>query len=66
MYVPIIDEYATISSSQNTLVKTPASDFGVVINVRQGGVILPFTQNNTVGDSGLTAAAIRTLDTIAT
>ena len=66
MFVPIIDQYSTAATASNSLVKTPAANFGVVINVRQGKVILPFTQNNTVGDSGLTAAAIRTLDTIAT
>jgi hypothetical protein len=66
MYVPIIDGYATADTFTNTLIKTPASPFGVVINVRQGKVILPFTQNNTVGDNGLPVAAIRNLDTIAT
>lgn len=66
MYVPILDGYTTASTFTNTLVKTPASNFGVVINVRQGKVILPFTQNNTVNDNGGTFSAIRTPDTIAT
>lgn len=66
MYVPLLDGHASASTFTNTLIKTPASDFGAVLNVRQGKVILPFTQNVTVGDSGLTVAAIRTLDTIAT
>jgi hypothetical protein len=33
--------------------------------VRQGKVILPFTQNATVGDSGLTVTVVRQDDTIA-
>jgi hypothetical protein len=66
MFVPIIDEYATATSATNSLVKTPASDFGIVVNVRQGKVILPFTQNNTVGDNGRDIPANRILDTIAT
>jgi len=66
IYVPLIDTISVGTSVTNSLVKTPAANFGVVINVRQGKVILPFTQNNTVGDTGMNAAAVRTLDTIAT
>ena len=65
IYDLIIDAEATTTSYSNTIVKTPASNFGVVINVRQGKVILPFTQNATVGDSGLTATVVRQDDTIA-
>jgi hypothetical protein len=61
----IIDAEATTTSISNTLVKTPAANFGVVVNVRQGKVILPFTQNATVGDSGLTVTTVRQEDTIA-
>lgn len=49
----------------NTLVKTPASDFGTVAQVRQGKVILPFEQNQTQGDGNTTVTAVRTPDTIA-
>jgi hypothetical protein len=62
----IIDQEATGTSVTNTFVKTFASDFGVVVNVRQGKVILPFTQNPTVGDSGGSVTVVRTPDTIAT
>jgi hypothetical protein len=62
----ILDLEATGTSEQNTFVKTIASDFGVVVNVRQGKVILPFTQNPTVGDSGASVTVVRTPDTIAT
>lgn len=61
----IIDAEATTTSYSNTIVKTPAANFGVVVNVRQGKVILPFTQNATVGDSGLTVTTVRQDDTIA-
>jgi len=61
----IIDTEATTTSTSNTIVKTPASPFGVVVNVRQGKVILPFTQNATVGDSGVTVTVVRQDDTIA-
>jgi hypothetical protein len=61
----IIDTEATTTSSTNTLIKTPASNFGVVVNVRQGKIILPFTQNATVGDSGVTVTVVRQDDTIA-
>ena len=66
MYVPLIDGVATGSVLSNSLVKTPAANFGVVINVRRGKVILPFSQNATVTDNGLASSAIRTPDTIAT
>jgi hypothetical protein len=61
----IHDREASGTSVTNQLVKTPAADFGVVINVRQGKIILPFTQNNTVEDGGLTATVVRAPDTIA-
>lgn len=61
----IHDVEASGTSVTNQLVKTPAADFGVVINVRQGKIILPFTQNNTVEDGGLTATVVRAPDTIA-
>tara|TARA_R110002096_G_C14661938_1_gene728452 strand:- start:45184 stop:47586 length:2403 start_codon:yes stop_codon:yes gene_type:complete len=67
IFAPIIDR-ATIAgdsgSISNSLVQS--TSFGVVVNVRQGKVILPFTQNATVGSTGLSLAAIRSLDTIAT
>jgi hypothetical protein len=62
----IIDAEATGTSYQNTFVKTVASDFDVVVNVRNGKNILPFTQNTTVGDSGGSVTVVRTADTIAT
>ena len=62
----ILDLEATSTSEFNTFVKTLASDFDVVVNVRQGKVILPFNQNPTVGDSGGSVTVVRTPDTIAT
>ena len=52
-------------SISNTLVKTPAANFGTVVQVRQGKVILPFTQNQDQGDGNTTVTAVRTPDTIA-
>jgi len=49
----------------NTFVKTPAADFGTVIQVRLGKTILPFEQNQTQGDGDTTVTAVRTPDSIA-
>lgn len=67
VFAPIIDRAAVAGDSgsiSNSLVQL--TSFGVVVNVRQGKIILPFTQNGTVGSTGLSLAAIRNLDTIAT
>ncbi len=61
----ILDVEATATSTSNTFVKTLSSPFGTIVNVRQGKVILPFTQNSTVGDSGTTVTVVRAADTIA-
>ena len=71
IYDLIIDEEedtgddTTPGSISNTLVKTPASDFGTVVQVRLGKTILPFEQNQTQGDGDTTVTAVRTPDTIA-
>ena len=52
-------------SISNTLVKTPAANFGTVVQVRLGKTILPFEQNQTQGDGDTTVTAVRTPDTIA-
>jgi len=62
----LIDEEATTTSVSNTFVKILTSPFNVVVNVRQGKIILPFTQNPTVGDSGGSVTVVRAQDTIAT
>ena len=67
----ILDQEVTTGSGSpvsvsNTFVKTVSSDFDVVVNARQGGVIIPFTQNTTVNDSGGSVTVVRTPDTIAT
>lgn len=67
VYAPIIDRAAVAGDGgtiSNDLVQSVA--FGVVFNGRQGKVILPFTQNGSVGATGLTLSIIRTPDTIAT
>jgi len=62
----LVDVEATGTSVNNTFVKTLAADFGVVVNVRQGKIILPFNQNPSVGDGGGSVTVVRTPDTIAT
>jgi len=55
----------TPGSISNTLVKTPAANFGNVVQVRQGKNILPFEQNQSQGDGNTTVTTVRTPDTIA-
>lgn len=55
----------TPGTIQNTLVKTPAADFDVVVQVRLGKTILPFEQNQTVSDTNVSVTAVRTPDTVA-
>jgi len=50
-------------SYSNTFVQS--TTFNVVVNVRQGKVILPFTQNAAVGASGGSSTVVRQPDTIA-
>lgn len=61
----ILDVEATGTSVTNTFTKTLAADFGTVVNVRAGKVILPFTQNQTQGDGNTTVTVVATPDTIA-
>lgn len=61
----LIDEEATGTTTSNSFVKVVGADFNTVVNVRQGKIILPFTQNQTVGDSGAGVTVVRTPDTIA-
>ncbi len=65
LYDLILDIEALSGTESNTFVKTLAADFDVVVNVRQGKIILPFTQNQTVGDAGASVTVVRTPDTIA-
>lgn len=64
LYAPIIDAQADSSSISNNIVQT--NPFGIVTNVRQGKVILPFTQNSTVLANGVSITTVATPDTIAT
>jgi hypothetical protein len=50
-------------SESNTFVQS--TTFNVVVNVRQGKAILPFTQNAAVGASGGSVTVVRSEDTIA-
>lgn len=52
-------------SMGNSFVKTPAADFGTVVQVRLGKTILPFEQNQTQSDGDTTVTAVRTPDSIA-
>lgn len=67
LYVPIINEMiiSPAVSVTNTLIYT-APTIPVLVRVRQGKVILPFEIENTIGATGMSQAAIRTEDTIAT
>lgn len=65
LYDLIIDAEATTTTISNTFTKTLAADFDVVVNVRQGKVILPFTLNQTQGDGNTTVTVVRQPDTIA-
>ena len=65
LYDLIIDAEATTTSISNTFIKTPAANFDVVVNVRQGKIILPFTLNQQQGDGNTTVTVVRQPDTIA-
>tara|TARA_R110002167_G_scaffold31378_1_gene103061 strand:- start:1313 stop:3904 length:2592 start_codon:yes stop_codon:yes gene_type:complete len=62
----ILDVEASASTASNTFTKTLSSNFGVVVNVRQGKVILPFTLNQTQGDGSTSVTVVRQPDNIAT
>lgn len=61
----LLDVEATGTTTSNTFIKTAMADFGVVVNVRNGKNILPFTINQTVSDNGATITTVRQPDTIA-
>ena len=66
-FVPIINAQAITTSLSNSLIKdTLQPAIPVLVRVRQGKVILPFEIENSIGNTGMTQAAIRTADTIAT
>ncbi len=67
LYIPIINEMviSPATSVSNTLIYT-APEIPVLVRVRQGKVILPFEIENSIGLTGMSQAAIRTADTIAT
>lgn len=65
-YDLILDIEASGASVSNSFTKTLSSNFGVVVNVRQGKVILPFTLNQTQGDGDTTVTVVRQPDNIAT
>jgi len=60
----ILDTEATGATTSNTFVQSTL--FDTVVNVRQGKVILPFTQNAAVTAAGGGATVVRQPDTIAT
>jgi hypothetical protein len=65
-YDLILDIEASGTSVSNSFTKTLSSNFGVVVNVRQGKIILPFTLNQTQGDGDTTVTVVRQPDNIAT
>lgn len=62
LYVPLLDIQASSTTAQTTL--TYSIDIPVLVVVRRYG-ILPFEVESTVGNVGMSVAAIRTTDTIA-
>ena len=64
-YVPFLHAKNTAGTDESTTI-IQSSTIYVVVRVRQGKVILPFTVGQTIGSSGMSQAAIRNLDTIAT
>lgn len=63
IYIPIIDNIATGASVNNTL--TYSSVIPVVVKVRKKG-ILPFEVETSIGSTGMSVAAIRTIDGVVT
>ena len=63
IYDLILDTEATGTTTSNTFVQSTL--FDTVVNVRQGKIILPFTQNQAVTSSGATVSVVRQADTIA-
>lgn len=61
-YVPYIERIADATSESNTLIHT--SDIDIKVDVRNAGVILPFTVDTNIVSTGRTTSAIRTADTI--
>ncbi len=66
IYDLILDLEAVGATAQNSFTKTLGANFGVVVNVRQGKVILPFTLNQSQGDGTTTVTVVRQPDNIAT
>jgi len=62
----ILDLEAVGATAQNSFTKNIGSNFGVVVNVRQGKVILPFTLNQSQRDGSTTVTVVRQPDNIAT
>ena len=65
VYDLILDVEATGTSVVNSFTKTVSANFDVVVNVRQGKIILPFTLNQLVEDGNTTVTVVRQPDTIA-
>ncbi len=63
-YVPFVERIADATSEANQLVQSVSVD--VRVDVRNAGVILPFTQDASIGATGLSVAAIRNTDDIFT
>ena len=54
------------TTESNNFTKAIGADFDVVVNVRQGKIILPFTLNQSQGDGSTTVTVVRQPDNIAT
>lgn len=64
-YVPFIHAKNTAGTDETTTV-IQSTSIPVMVRVRQGRVILPFVVGNSIGSNGMSQAAIRNPDTIAT
>ena len=65
VYVPFLDNKNTAGTDETTTI-IQTVDIDVLVRVRNGGTILPFQAGQTIGANGMSQAAIRTTDTIAT
>lgn len=65
VYCPFIDQKNVAGTDEVTTI-IQSTGISVKVSVRQGKVILPFTVGQTIGSTGMSQAAIRNPDNIAT
>tara|TARA_R110000803_G_scaffold28011_6_gene65085 strand:- start:750 stop:3326 length:2577 start_codon:yes stop_codon:yes gene_type:complete len=65
IYITYLDVEASGTSVSNSFIKSLGNDFTMVVNVRNGKTILPFTLNQLQEDATITVTTVRTPDAIA-